>query len=170
MNINCTIDSKVVSLSVNSNKPLNLILREDIETPVMYARCRDGNCGNCMVFVNGEAMLSCLIPAFRLKDAKILTFEGYQKTRFWHDIDRAYNDTGCRPCPHCFASKTLIFESLLQSIAKTNVEGQMENLPDQETIVSEIALNSCPCLDVQEIIDIFTIAVKYRRRRRVRRY
>ena len=170
MKIESTIDGKHLLLSVNSNKPLNLILADELETPLLTIRCRDGSCGNCVVLLNDEAVFSCLIPAFRLKGARVLTFEGYQKTRFWHDLERAYEDTGSHPCPHCYASKTLIFESLLQMIVKSESGASRDEEPDEETIVREIGLNKCPCLDAHEMLDIFKAAATYRRRRRVRRY
>ena len=170
MKIDCTIDNRPVSLTVNSNKPLNLILMDEIETPLMQSRCRDGFCGNCVVLLNDEAVLSCLIPAFRLKGTKILKFEGFKKTRFWHDLERAYQDTGSHPCPHCYASKTLIFESLLQMIVKSEEGAKSDEEPNEQTIIKELSLNQCPCLDSHEILAVFRSAASYRRRRRVRRY
>jgi len=169
MKIECTIDNKHLLLTINSNKPLNLILMEDVEGMPLNSRCRDGNCGNCVVLMDDEAVLSCLIPAFRLKGTKILTFEGYQKTRFWHDLERAYEDSKNQPCPRCIASKTLIFESLLQMMGKPETGDKGEDVPKPETILSELRLNTCNCLDAEELIEIFTIAANYRRRRRVRR-
>jgi len=169
MKIECTIDGKRTMLSVNSNKPLNLILMEDLENSTFNARCRDGNCGNCVVLINDEAVLSCLTPAFRIRDAHILTFEGYRKTRFWHDVERAYEDVKSHPCPHCFSAKTLIFESLLRTFGKHERTEQENETLDDETVVSEIGLNSCTCLDPREIVAIFNSAANYRRRRRVRR-
>ncbi|NLA93103.1 MAG: ferredoxin [Spirochaetales bacterium] len=169
MKIKCSIDNKSVLLDVNSNKPLNLILIEESEGAVNLSSCNNNLCGNCVVLFNDEATLACLIPAFRLKGAKIVTFEGYQKSRFWHDLERAYNDTGSQPCPHCFNSKTLIFESLLQRIIKEEATTAREEEIDEYTIVKELSLNSCPCLDAQEIIAIYNAAAVYRRRRRVRR-
>lgn len=170
MKIECTIDNKHVLLTVNSNKPLNLILMDELENPIMDARCKDGHCGNCIVLLNDEAVLSCLVPAFRLRGSRILTFGGYKKSRFWHDLERAYEDTGSHPCPHCYASKTLIFESLLQMVVKSEAGTSHDEEPDGETIVREIGLNRCPCLDAHEMLDIFKVAAAYRRRRRVRRY
>ena len=169
MKIECTVDGKRILLAVNSNKPLNLILMEETEASTFNSRCRDGNCGNCVVLLNDEAVLSCLIPAFRLKGAHILTFDGYQKTRFWHDIERAYEDTKSQPCPCCFASKTLIFESLLQTQGRPETGDQGDSMADDSTIIREIGLNTCNCLDDQEIVEIFNVAESYRRRRRVRR-
>ena len=169
MTIDFTIDNHPVTLSVNSNKPLNLILMEDFEEPLMQTRCRDGNCGNCIVLLNDEAVLSCLIPAFMLKGVKILTYQGYQKTRFWHDLERACEDTGSKPCRQCIASRTLIFESLLKLVGKTTTGERSDALPDAATVVRELRLNTCDCLGSQEMMAIFTAAAAYRRRRRVRR-
>jgi len=168
--IECNIDSKNVVLNVNSNKPLNKILAEEIEIPLMSVECSNSYCGNCIVLFDDEPFLACLIPAFRLKGAKITTFKGYQKSRFWHDIERAYEDTGSQPCPNCYASKTLIFESLLQTLAKNDPTQTEQEDPDEKTIINEISLNKCNCLDNQEILEIYKTAAMYRRRRRVRRY
>ena len=169
MKIECTIDGKRILLTVNSNKPLNLVLMEDIDQSNFNARCSDGNCGNCVVLLNDAAVLSCLVPAFRLRNAHILTFEGYRRTRFWHDIERAYEDTKAHPCPLCHASKTLIFESLLRMIGKTEEKESAETNLDDESVIKEIGLNRCMCLEANEIIEIFNSAANYRRRRRVRR-
>ncbi len=119
MKIECTIDKITQTLNVNSNKPLNLILNEDITPGKNLSHCDGDLCGNCIVMIDDKAVLSCLIPAFLIKGKQITTFDGYRKTRFWHDIERAYDDTHLHPCSHCFSSKTLILESLLQQIVKT---------------------------------------------------
>ncbi|MFA6785319.1 MAG: ferredoxin, partial [Sphaerochaeta sp.] len=119
MKIECTIDTKALSLSVNSNKPLSLMLMEDVGNRSLMSHCKGEACGNCIVLLNGEAVLSCIIPAFRLKDATITTFDSYQKTRQCRDIERAYAKTGNTPCPNCYASKTLIIESILQGLTNS---------------------------------------------------
>ena len=41
MKIDCTIDGKALSLSINSNKPLSLILEEDIQNSSLNSHCND---------------------------------------------------------------------------------------------------------------------------------
>lgn len=182
MKIECNIDGKALSLSVNSNKPLSLILMEDVGNKTITSHCKGNACGNCIVLLNDEAALSCLIPAFRLKDATIKTFESYQKTRQYRDIERAYQATGNTPCPNCFASKTLIIESILQeltnntrtkSFGSNNLPLRMEQTDeeklDKKAIIQELSLNTCQCMDMSEMLQIVEIALTYRRRKRVRR-
>ncbi len=167
MKIECTIDKIPRTLHVNGSKPLNLILEYDIGARSMIGQCGGNMCGNCVVLFNDHAVLSCLIPAFKIRDAEILTFEGFRKTRYFQDIERAYSDTGFFPCTHCYASKSLILESILQQIEKTK-EGLPAKL-DEVTVVKEMRLNRCSCLDAHEIIDIYNTAAGYRRKRRARR-
>ena len=120
MRLNCNINGSQYSLVVNSDKPLSQILKEHIISFPENSQCLGASCGNCMVLINGNAALSCLVPAFKLNGSSILTFEGFQKTRFCHDIERAYADIGNQPCPQCYASKTIIIESILNKVDKEN--------------------------------------------------
>jgi len=174
MKIDCTIDGKALSLSVNSNKPLSLILMEDLENQSLASYCRGNACGNCLVLLNDEAVLSCLVPAFRIRGAKIRTFESYQRSRQYRDIERAYKATGVRPCPACYNARTIIIESILQDLSDGKQQDGTPNARDvkldNEKIIRELSLNTCQCMDMAELIQIVEIALGYRnRRRRVRR-
>ncbi len=182
MKIECTIDGKALSLSVNSNKPLSLILIEDVGSRSLLCHCKGEACGNCIVLLNDEAALSCTVPAFRLRDATVNTFESYQKTRLCRDIERAYQRNGNTPCPNCYASKTLIIESILQTL--TNVRSNRMDNPmisrprnpssvedslDEQAIIQELSLNTCQCMHMSELVQIVETALSFRRRKRVRR-
>lgn len=182
MKIECTIDGKALSLSVNSNKPLSLILMEDVGNRSLLCHCKGEACGNCIVLLNDEAVLSCVVPAFRLKEATVTTFESYQKTRLCRDIERAYQRNGNTPCPNCYASKTLIIESILQNLTSTRPNRMSTTmLPrpkstapadealDEKDIIQELSLNTCQCMHMSELVQIVETALTFRRRKRVRR-
>ncbi len=195
MRLNCNINGSQYSLVVNSDKPLNQILNEQIPTFAQNTQCLGASCGNCIVLINGNAALSCLVPAFKLNGASILTFEGFQKTRFCHDIERAYADVGNQPCPQCYPSKTVIIESILNKVDKENqsrisgfnmMQSEMQNNPSNanehaarnrtgsgtistEMIAREMAMSSCQCIEVSDLEKIINLAYKYRSRRRARR-
>jgi aerobic-type carbon monoxide dehydrogenase small subunit (CoxS/CutS family) len=197
MKLNCNINGSSVSLVVNSDKPLSFILRELIPTFSDNSQCLGAECGNCIVLLNGEAVLSCLIPAFRLTGCSITTFEGFRKTRFFHDIERAYTDIGNQPCPQCYASKTLLIEALLIKMDKelqnrkdvSDANRRSFSAPittasaneqaarnragggsiDPQVIAQEFAMCKCQCIELSEIEKIINLAYKYRSRRRARR-
>ncbi len=163
MKIECIIDGKILSLSINSNKPLSDILTENIENVSILSQCKGNHCGNCIVLLNDEAVLSCLIPAFELRGKSILTFEGFIKTKNYRDIERAYNSTGFVPCPYCYNSKTLLIESIVNRYFITNT------LPEASEIISEMNLIKCACLDITSFTEIINSAISYRKRRNVRK-
>ena len=193
MRLNCNINGSQYSLVVNSDKPLSQILNEQIPTFAQNSQCLGASCGNCIVLINGNAALSCLVPAFKLNGASILTFEGFQKTRFCHDIERAYADIGNQPCPQCYASKTIIIESILNKVDKENQnrisnfgQGDMSQTAasaneqaarsrsgmgsiSTEMIAREMAMSSCQCIEISDLEKIINLAYRYRSRRRARR-
>lgn len=176
MTLDCTIDGKALSLSVNSNKPLLQILSEDVDNHTLNANCHGEGCGNCLVLVNGYAVLSCMVPAFRLKDADIQTFESFSKTRQYRDIEHAYQATGNRPCPNCYASRTLLIESILQGLTGAHHEDRdmvmghvgvigADRQLDEQSIIKELRLNTCQCMDTGELLQIVELALSYRSRK-----
>ena len=197
MKLNCNINGSSVSLVVNSDKPLSSILKDLIPTFSDNSQCLGAECGNCIVLINGNAVLSCLVPAFRLNGCNVTTFEGFRKTRFFHDIERAYTDIGNQPCPQCYASKTLLIEALLIKMDKemqnrkdvTDSSRRSFSLPgaassaneqaarnragggtvDPQVIAQEFAMCKCQCIELSEIEKIINLAYKYRSRRRARR-
>ena len=199
MRLNCNINGSQYSLVVNSDKPLSEILKEQIITFADNSQCQGASCGNCIVLINGNAALSCLLPAFKINGSSILTFEGFQKTRFCHDIERAYAEIGNQPCPQCYASKTIIIESILNKVDKEN-QNRMSNFAmgngqgdmqqsqaatsaneqaarsrsgmgniSTEMIAREMAMSSCQCIEISDLEKIINLAYRFRSRRRARR-
>ena len=199
MRLNCNINGSQYSLVVNSDKPLSEILKEQIITFADNSQCQGASCGNCIVLINGNAALSCLLPAFKINGASILTFEGFQKTRFCHDIERAYAEIGNQPCPQCYPSKTIIIESILNKVDKENQnrmsnfamgnsQGEMQQSQaatsaneqaarsrsgmgniSTEMIAREMAMSSCQCIEISDLEKIINLAYRFRSRRRARR-
>ncbi len=163
MKIECIIDGKVLSLSLNSNKPLSDILSENIDNISILSKCRGNHCGNCIVLLDDEVVLSCLVPAFELRGKNILTFEGFSKTKNYRDIERAYNSTGVSPCPYCYNSKTLLIESIVNRSFITN------SLPDDSELIAELNLIKCACIDITSFKEVLNSTISYRKRRNVRK-
>lgn len=169
MKFNCNIDGENYSLNENSDKPLSKILQEKLDTFPVNNSCLGANCGNCIVLLNGEFVLSCLVPAFRLSGATILTFDGFRKTRGWHDIEKAYQEVGAQPCEQCFASKTMLIESVIHKIEsersmKTS-RGRQHSPVNREMIASEIGVSKCNCIDAAQLEKIVMQAYQFRSKR-----
>lgn len=158
MKIDCTIDGKTLTLSLNSNKPLSLILQENLGNQSASSHCKGRMCGLCAVLVEGKAELSCMIPAFELKGKSIVTFDQFQKTKEMKDIAKAYETLGIEPCKDCYSSRSIIFESLISNGEKT-----------PEEIKRTMSAVRCPCMDGDDEVKVALKALEIRRKRNVRR-
>ncbi len=157
MKIDCIIDGKTLMLSLNSDKPLSLILRENIDVDSIN-HCNGRMCGLCTVLMDGRAVLSCLVPAFELNGKEVITFESFQKTRNMKDIEKAYEIVGASPCTDCYAPRSIIFESLIN-----------EGITDKDEILRQLSLVKCHCMVPEDEIAVVQKAIEIRRRRNVRR-
>lgn len=175
MRINLTIDGIRYSLNASSDKPLHRILLEISDSFAANNSCQGANCGNCIVLLNDQCVLSCLVPACRLNGAVVVTFEEFRTTRAYHDIERAYKDCGSSPCPQCYAAKTLLIESLVRRLEtdrsnskiKARYSSSIKTKPamSSDAIAREVSINTCNCIEASQIETIIKLAYQNRRRR-----
>ena len=174
MQLNCKIDGNDFSLNVSSDKPLSRILQENVDSFAINSPCKGAKCGNCVVMVNSSCVLACLVPAFKIRDANILTYEGFSKTLFCHDIEKAYAECGVKPCSQCYASKTFLIASIVEQIERTQKDvvvsqglkvRHVQSKINAAFVTKEFEINSCKCVEVSQIMKIIKLVCQYRRMR-----
>ncbi len=158
MRIDCMVDGKSLSLMLNSNKPLSMVLMENLENETTNVHCRGNMCGLCIVLINDMATLSCSVPAFEMQGKNIITFESFSKERDYKDIEKAYEFVGVKPCRDCYPSRTLLIEQLVR-----------QEETRKEEILRELSIIKCPCLDNEDQVKIVQKAIELRRKRHARR-
>ena len=89
------------------------ILRDDFGLVGVKEGCGEGECGACSVLVNGEVVSSCLIPLGNAAGKKIVTIEGFIKTKRYELLHQAYEDAGAVQCGFCIPGMIIASESLL---------------------------------------------------------
>ncbi len=62
MKIEFILNGKKIRLGINPKKRLIDVLREELNIKSVKEGCGEGECGSCMVIVDGKIMNSCLIP------------------------------------------------------------------------------------------------------------
>jgi aerobic carbon-monoxide dehydrogenase small subunit len=155
-------DSHKIRLKVNGNwreaetRPDRILLdllREDLGLTGTKKGCEQGECGACTVIMNGQAVLSCLIPALKADGAEILTIEGLAREGRLHPLQQAFWAEGAVQCGYCTPGMLLAAKALIDE----NPE------PSVEDVKKAISGNLCRCTGYAKIIRaIRTAAEKMR--------
>ena len=71
-----TLNGEPRELETHPLRRLLDVLREDCGLTGTKEGCGEGECGACTVLVNGEPVVSCLIPVAQVDGATLVTIEG----------------------------------------------------------------------------------------------
>jgi len=86
--ISLTVNGDYIELETDAEKRLIDILREQLYLTGTKEGCKKGECGSCTVIMDGKAVKSCLVPAFRASGSIIQTIEGVARGNERHSLTR----------------------------------------------------------------------------------
>src|SRR5438034_8126364 len=96
-----TVNGVRHELSLDRERSLLQVLREELGlTGAKYA-CGEGACGACTVLLDGDPIHSCVTPVGGAAGHAITTIEGLGSADALHPLQQAFLETAAMQCGYC---------------------------------------------------------------------
>jgi len=118
-------------------------LRDQLGLTAAKRGCEQGTCGTCTCLLDGDAVMSCLVPVETVQGAQVTTLEGITRPDGSLDeVQQAFLDGFATQCGFCTAGMIMAAEALLER----------DPDPTREDVIRAISGNVCRCTGYESIV------------------
>ena len=108
------VNGQVHDVEADGTTPLLYVLRDDLKLNAAKFGCGLGQCGACVVMVDGEAIYSCITPISLLGNRRIKTVEGLGTVEKPGPMQRAFIEAQAAQCGYCIPGMMMRAQALLE--------------------------------------------------------
>ena len=124
-----TVNDRPVEFKLDSRTPLLWALRDAANLTGTKYGCGAGDCGACMVLIDGEALRSCLVTLAEVEGRSVTTIEGLSPDRS-HPVQQALVAEQAIQCGFCTPGIALSAAALLARNADPTAEDIAAAVPN----------------------------------------
>jgi nicotinate dehydrogenase subunit A len=140
--ITLQVNGQALALDVPADAPLLQVLRNDAGCNGPKYGCGLGQCGACLVLIDGVPARSCVVPAGGVQGRAIVTLEGLGSQAQPHPVQQAFIDAQAAQCGYCLNGMVIATVALLQQHPQ----------PTPEQARAALSHNLCRCGTHLEIL------------------
>ena len=131
------------TVEVEVGTTLLRFLRDGLDLTGTKEGCNEGECGSCMVLLDGRPVNSCLVLAVEADGRAVTTVEGLSREGTLHPLQKAFLAQAAVQCGFCTPGMIVSAAALLS-----------ENLdPTEDDVRKALAGNLCRCTGYRQIVD-----------------
>ena len=143
------INDQTFNVEADRDTPLMWVLRDQLDLVGTKYGCGIGQCGSCVVHIDGIATKSCLLQVSQLQGMKITTIEGLSAEGL-HPVQEAWKDIDVPQCGYCQPGQIMTASAFL----KNNPD------PTDSEIRNAMQTNICRCATYNSIEKAVKVAAK----------
>ncbi|MEW6224830.1 MAG: (2Fe-2S)-binding protein [Chloroflexota bacterium] len=153
MTYRLVVNGEPAEVGVPGMRRLLDVLREDLGLTGTKEGCGEGECGACTVLVDGEVVVSCLVPVCQVDGSTVRTVEGLAVAGgALAPLQQAFLEAGGAQCGICTPGMLMAAEAFLAAGGE----------PTDASIREAIAGNLCRCTGYTKIVDAIRLAAERR--------
>ena len=138
------------AFEVEDGRTLLQFLRDDLDLTGAKEGCNEGECGACIVLLDGKPVNSCLVLAVEADGHAVTTVEGLARDGRLHPIQEAFLSHHAVQCGFCSPGMIICAVGLLAE----NPD------PTEAEVRTALAGNLCRCTGYRQILDAVLDAAK----------
>ncbi|NTF08932.1 (2Fe-2S)-binding protein [Agrobacterium rubi] len=139
----CVVNGQPVERFVEDNRLLVDFIREDLCLTGTHVGCDTGQCGACVVKVDGRTVKSCCMLAAQVNGSEITTIEGVAVGDQLHPMQQAFHHHHALQCGFCTPG---LIMTAIDIVEKAN------GVLDEARVRQELSGNICRCTGYHNIV------------------
>jgi len=150
MEIHLTVNRSSYTVIAEPCSTLLEVLRNQLNLTGTKEGCGAGDCGACVVIMDGLAVNACLVLAAQAEGKQIITVEGLAQDNQLHPLQQQFAEKWAMQCGFCTPGILLSCYALLLN----------NPYPSVEEIREAISGNLCRCGTYQSVIEAVLATAK----------